>query len=188
MRASKVLLQHYCQTKEWQNAVRVLLYIMADGCEPQAVPRLQEMEDSNSLKWQMRSSNSEERSILLKDSLVASVSAAHGLHISSPPKLWQCTQPRVPLLSGTRWMSTGGISRKDYLWGISGSKQALQQAQSKGQAADEEEKAQEPDFFAQLEKEGYNNIQEALQRVIIGAYQLLQEDRVDQAESMVDEG
>lgn len=85
-------------------------------------------------------------------------------------------------------MSTGGISRKDYLWGISGSRKNLQQAQSRAQTASEDQKAQEPDFFAQLEKEGYSNIQEALQRVIIGAYQLLQEDRVEQAGSMVDEG
>lgn len=82
-------------------------------------------------------------------------------------------------------MSTGGISRKDYLWGISG---GVQTKQSQGPLPSQEEKMKESDFFAQLDREGYGNIQEALQRVIVGAYQLLQEDRVDQAESMVAEG
>lgn len=88
-------------------------------------------------------------------------------------------------------MSTGGISRKDYLWGISGPRNRLQQAEHRQTVDSPEDKAKEfkePDFFAQLEKEGYSSIQEALQRVVIGAYQLLQEDKVDLAESMVDEG
>lgn len=81
-------------------------------------------------------------------------------------------------------MSTGGISRKDFLWGLSGSKQSLRKAQEQDKA----QRQEEPDFFAQLEMEGYENIQEALQRVMIGAYQLLQEDKVEQAEGMVAEG
>lgn len=81
-------------------------------------------------------------------------------------------------------MSTGGISRKDYLWGINSKMPRPTQAPVSAQ----DDKLREPDFLAQLEREGYSNIEEALQRVIIGAYQLLQDDKVDQAEAMIAEG
>ena len=188
-RASNVLLQHHCQAKEWINAVRVILSILCNRSEPTVMLRSQKwMEEGDLAICSMRSGGLLERTASLKHCYSPEPSAASEIQTKSALRTWHSLQSNLLISFGVRKMSTGGISRKDYLWGISGSRQALPGPEARQEAAAEERKAQEPDFFAQLEKEGYGNIQEALQRVIIGAYQLLQEDRVDQAESMVDEG
>ena len=161
---------------------------MGNGSEPIILPRSRKEMEVLLSDYPIESSGPAKRSTALKFPYGSNISATYAAQSKSASRTWHGLQARLPVSFGLRRMSTGGISRKDYLWGISGSRQTLQQAQSREQAAAQEQKAQEPDFFAQLKEEGYSNIQEALQRVIIGAYQLLQDDRVDQAESMVDEG
>ena len=192
MRTSSLLICNHCRAKEWHSVIRLVVDIIVDKsgpdlkqtnqtricCEPCAdsLPNTARSIEHKALHGMLHHISEAATSGHFR--ILQSAEIRSLLHTS-------LSQTAIPSFS--RQLSTGGLSRKDYLWGISGSRQSLQQAQSKEQIS-QEERTQEPDFFAQLEKEGYSNIQEALQRVIIGAYQLLQEDRVEQAESMVDEG
>ena len=93
------------------------------------------------------------------------------------------------LLLCTSWMSTGGISRKDYQLGICG-RQHMQPAKQSQQEQEEADTrpTEDAEALQSLSKEGYASIQDALERVILEAYKLLQEGKVDQAEYLVTEG
>ena len=97
--------------------------------------------------------------------------------------------PKHGKLSGIqgsiRAMSTGGISGKEYMWAIreEKKKQLLDE-----QSAQQGEAEEEIPFSALLNQAGYADVHDALQRVLIGAYQLLQKGEVDQAEYLVAEG
>ena len=86
-------------------------------------------------------------------------------------------------------MSTGGISRKDYQLGISGwqHRQPAKPSQQKQEEADDRPTG-DAEALQSLSEEGYAGIQDALERVILEAYKLLQEGKVDQAEYLVTEG
>jgi hypothetical protein len=87
-----------------------------------------------------------------------------------------------------RNMSTGGVSRKEYLW-------AIREEQNKQAYEDKDTSQRKPEEGTEdiplstlLNNAGYANVQDALQRVLIGAYQLLQDGQVDQAGYLVAEG
>jgi hypothetical protein len=82
-------------------------------------------------------------------------------------------------------MSTGGISRREYLWAI---REQQKKEADEGQDAKQRKRDVDIPFSTLLNEAGYADVQDALQRVMIGAYQLLQDGHVDQAEYLVAEG
>jgi len=103
----------------------------------------------------------------------------------APVRLW----PRGGCAcQNARTMSTGGISRKDHLWAIREEQRKQSDEEHGANQRKAEERAGDTPFSVLLSEAGYADVQEALQRVLIGAYQLLQDGQVDQAEYLVAEG
>lgn len=95
------------------------------------------------------------------------------------------TQRSWLLQRSDRRLSTGGVSRKDYLWGISGRSHRVKadSDESNGCSRSDEPKSSVPDDKCSADLE-----EQALERAVLEAYRLLQEGKVESAEYLVIEG
>ena len=178
---AEVLLSLDRSMPKWRASNRLTnLIVLRDFCSPPTHTR------SPRSLWQLK-----QQPALSKGRNAGEAQLVAGLAVQSTllPRSGNPQHLAPAVLLCTSWMSTGGISRKDYQLGISGRqhRQPAKQSQQEQEEADTQPRG-DAEALQSLSEEGHAGIQDALERVILEAYKLLQEGKVDQAEYLVTEG